>query len=138
MLDLLVLRQHEILEADVVLFHLGDALEEFTHDAMEVLRADGVEIVLAIATGFDKAGDSQQREVVADRGLALVEPFAERGDVQFAFPHQVHQDAQTGFVRHQLEDLDKVFFQLVRQLGNRASSPINGLGEIGNHGTLTL
>lgn len=32
------------------------------------------EVVLAIATGFDEPRHSQEREVMADRGLALLEP----------------------------------------------------------------
>ena len=91
----------------------------------KVFRADGIKIVLAVAAGLDQAGDAEQRQVMADGRLALAELVAQRRHVQFPFAGQIHQHAQAGFIRQQLEDLDEILLQLVRQFRN--GSPTFGL-----------
>jgi len=83
-----------------------------------VFGADGVEIVLSVPAGFDQPGDAEQRQMMAHRRLALSELVAQGSDVQFPFAGQIHQHAQAGFVRKQLEDLDEILLQLVRQFGD--------------------
>ena len=73
--------------------------------------------MLAVATRLNHLGHSQQGQVVADSWLALAQTLAQGGDVQFAFPHEENQDLQAGFIGQELEDLNQVFFQLLRQIG---------------------
>ena len=67
------------------------------------LRHHLVVDILARTPGFDDAGDSQQRKMVAHRRLSLAEPIADLGDVQFALLSQVDQDVQPGFIAEKCE-----------------------------------
>ena len=64
--------------------HLAGGREQAQQQLAEVVGADAVEVVLALAPRLDQAGDPQQSQVVADRRLALAEPLAQVGDVQLA------------------------------------------------------
>lgn len=83
-----------------------------------MITTDGVEVVLSVAAGFNETGDAEESEVVADGRLALTEAVAEGADVEFSFAEEVHQDAETGFIREELEDLDEFFLQLGGEFGN--------------------
>lgn len=112
------LTEDEILKPqfrDVGVF--GKAAEEFAHQFVEPMLLDGIKVVLSIAAGFDQPGHSQQCEMVTDGRLALSKPLAQRRDVQFPFTTEEEQDLQPSFVSQQFEDLDQVFFQLLRKFG---------------------
>ena len=102
---------------------IADRGEQFPDQLVEMLFPHGIEVVLAVAPGFDDAGNAQQGQVVADGRLALAQLVAQGADVQFAFAKQVHQNLQPGFIGEQLEDLDQVFFQLLGQFGERSAGP---------------
>ena len=79
--------------------------------------------MLSIASGFDDAGDAQQGQVMADGRLALAQLVAQGTDVQLPFAQQVHQNLQPGLIGEQLEDLNQVLFQLLRQFWERSRGP---------------
>ena len=106
-----------VVETDFVGILAEESGEEVGEQAAELLTADGIKVVLAIASGFDETGNAEEGEVVADCGLALAEAVAESADVEFAFSEEVHQDAETGFIGEELEDLDEFLFQLGREFG---------------------
>ena len=72
---------------------------------MEVFFTNRIEIVLAVAAGFDDSSDSQQGQVMADGRLTLTQLVAQRANVQFAFAKQIHQDFQPSFIGQQLEEV---------------------------------
>lgn len=114
-----VLTEDEVLEAPlgrIVFF--GEALEEFSHQFVEPALLDGIVIVLSIPTWFNQSSDAEQREVMADSGLALAEPLAQSGHVQFLFPTQEEEDLQACFICEQLENLNEILLELVGQFGN--------------------
>ena len=115
-LALLGLSDQKVPKTDrlAIVDHVG---EQLTHDVVEVVLLDRIEVVLAIAARLNHLRHSQQSEVMADSGLALAQTLAQGRNVQFAFPHQIHQDLQAGLVSQKLEDLDQVFFQLLGEIG---------------------
>lgn len=80
---------------------------------MEVLRADGVKIVFAVAAGFNQSCDAQESQMVTDGGLALAQSLAQGGNMQFTFPHQIHEDAKASLVGQELEYLNEILLELV-------------------------
>lgn len=109
--------QGVVVETDFVGVLAEESGEEVGEKTAELLTADGIKVVLAIASGFDETGNAEEGEVVADCGLTLAESVAESADVEFAFAEEVHQDAETGFIGEELEDLDEFLFQLGREFG---------------------
>ena len=78
---------------------------------------------------------------MADRGLGLAEPVTEGRDVQFAFPHEVHQDLEASLIRQELEDLDQILFQLggkVRGGSHGAGLDARGIHQGRSHVVLFL
>ena len=75
--------------------HLAHRRENVDEQLAKRIGAHAVEVVLSLATGLDQSGHPQQRQVVADRGLALPQPVAEVRDVKFAVLRQVRQDAKS-------------------------------------------
>jgi hypothetical protein len=69
--------------------------------------------VLALAAPLDQAGHAQQREMVADRRLALAEQFTQRPNVQLVPLCQVVQDSQPSFVGEQFAQLHEILDQCV-------------------------
>ena len=70
--------------------------EEAQEQLAEVIGADAVEVVLALAPRLDQPRYAKQGQMMADSGLALAEPLAEVGHVQFAMGRQgqIEQDAR--------------------------------------------
>ena len=64
------LRQDEILEPDFIRIGVAERREDLGHQPVKVLGADGIEIVLSVAAGFNEACDAEQRQVMADGRLA--------------------------------------------------------------------
>src|SRR5262249_60697798 len=67
---------------EAVLLVAGDltgGVEQTQEQLTEVIGPDAVEVMLALAAGLDQAGDPQQRQVGADRRLALPPPVGEGG-----------------------------------------------------------
>lgn len=113
-----VVREREVVEADFVGLRSDQTAEQLGDQTAEMITTDGVEVVLSVAAGFNETGDAKESEVVADGRLALTEAVAEGADVEFSFAEEVHQDAETGFIREELEDLDEFFLQLGGEFGN--------------------
>ena len=67
--QILILRQHVIVEADFIV-RIADVGKQFSDDSVEVNLPHRIEVVFAVATGFNQTGDAQQREVMADRQTA--------------------------------------------------------------------
>ena len=110
-----VLFEHKITESERLACFGGHIGKKLAHDPVKVFTPHGIKIVFAVASSFDQAGDSQECQVMADRWLTLVQPLAKGRNVQFAFPHEVHQDSQPSLVRQEFECLDKILFELIWQ-----------------------
>ena len=108
------MRDDKIPESNFIATGIANRGKQFAHQLMEMLFTNGIEIVFSVTTGFDQTRRSQQSQVVADRRLALVQPFAQRRNVQFTLAQQEHQDLESRFVGEQLEDLHQVAFELFR------------------------
>lgn len=106
-----------VVKADFLRCLAEESGEQVRDEAAELVSADRVKIVFPVPAGFDEAGDSQQGEVVADGGLTLAQPIAQGAHVKFPLAVEVHQNAQTGFIRKELEDLDEIFLQFRGKLG---------------------
>jgi len=96
--------EREVMKADLP-GHLAGRREQADEQLAEVVGADAVEIMLPLAARLDQAGDAEQGEVVAHRGLALAEPGAKIGDVQFAVLGEIEEDSEPRLVAQELEDL---------------------------------
>lgn len=110
-------RHHEVFKMKLGFVRIGDCLKQRGNDVMEVRLQKRIEIVLAITAATDQTSNSQQRQMVTDCRLTLLQTLAESRDMQFAFTIQVHQHAQTSFVRQQFEDLNQITLQLIWELG---------------------
>jgi hypothetical protein len=69
--------------------------EETQEQLPEMIGPDAVEVVLSLAARLDEPGNPQERQMVADRGLALPQAVAKVGDVELAVRRQseIEQDA---------------------------------------------
>lgn len=96
--------------------------------------------MFAVAAGFDESGIAEEREVMADGGLALLQPLAEGRDVQFAFLHEVEEDLEARLIGEELEDLDQVFLQAMGQFGKPPRDGLlpRGRGDRSNHAVLLV
>ena len=56
--------------------------EQAEQQLAEMVGADAVEVVLALAPRLDQAGDPEEGQVMAHRRLALAQPLAEVRHVQ--------------------------------------------------------
>ena len=95
-------RNHAILHADLP--HHFALAEDGVEVQLKPLGDEVIEVVLAVAAAFDQAGHFQEREMMADRGLALLQQVAQRADVQFLALQEIVEDLQTGVVGQQFED----------------------------------
>jgi hypothetical protein len=88
---------------------------------------------------MDQAVVEEAGEVVADRGLGLVDEIAEGVDVQFAVLDQRQEDLESRLVGQDLEDLDEVLQGRFADLqgcdlrGFRGSGSIGSVGNIDSH-----
>src|SRR4051794_28332376 len=73
--------QHEVMKPDL-LRHLAGRREQVHQQLAEVIGPDAVEVVLPLAARLDQPRDTQQGQVMADRGLALAEPGTEVGHME--------------------------------------------------------
>jgi hypothetical protein len=108
--------QGEIVEAiPLVARDFPGGREEAQEHLAEVIGADAVEIVLALAARLDQARDAEQGQVMADGRLALAEAVAQVGDMKLAVGRQreVEQDAETGLVAQEFEDLGELTDRLI-------------------------
>src|SRR5439155_457299 len=83
----------EVVEPDLPR-HLAGRGEELDQQVAEPIGAEAVEVELAGAPRLDKARDPQQRQVMADGRLVLVDPLAQVGHVELALPGKVQEDPQ--------------------------------------------
>ena len=60
---------------------VGRRLEEHFELLQNFARQNSIEVVLAIAARLDHSGHTQQSQMVAHRGLALAEQFAESANI---------------------------------------------------------
>jgi hypothetical protein len=91
------------------------AREDLSKEFAEVFGAQTVIDVFPLSSGFDEGGDSQEAEVMAHGWLALLEAEAEIADMKFTMLSQMEEDAQSGFVRQQLEVLGEIPDDIFRQ-----------------------
>ena len=68
--------QHVILEPDPPLV-LGDAGKDRVEQRLKTVRQDVIVVVLPFAARFDQARHAQQRQVMADGRLALIQQLAQ-------------------------------------------------------------
>ena len=73
---------------------LGHRREDHVQQGLKSLGQDAIEVVLPLAARIDQARHAQSRQVVADRGLALLQQIAQRADVQFAVSSQIQKHAK--------------------------------------------
>ena len=95
--------------------------EEAQQQLAEMIGAHAVEVMLAFPARLDQAGNPQERQMMAHRRLALSQPMAEIGDVKLVVlrKSQVEQDAESGLVAEQLEDLGKLTDRLLGDFGEK-------------------
>src|SRR5579859_331399 len=70
---LVLVRDDELVKADLALSRVADVLQELLHQAAEAGLSHRIEIVLSVAAGLNQSGDPQQGQVMADSRLALAE-----------------------------------------------------------------
>ena len=107
-------------------------MKKLRDDAVEVRLPDRIEVVLAVTAAADQPCLAQQRQVMADGRLTLLQSFAKRRNMQFVFPIQVHQHAQACLVGEQFEQLDQIVLELVGKLvavGDRVLSADRAFGK---------
>ena len=109
------LRDDEVVDSDFLSIVLGHAVEELMNQVMKIRFPHGVEVVFSVPSRLDEMRVAEERKMMADRGLALLEPFAESGDIEFPLLGEVEQDLESGFVGKQFEDLDEVLLESLRQ-----------------------
>jgi len=106
--ELLFVRDDELVEADLAFSWFAHAVEQLLHQTAETRLADGIVVMLAVASRLDQTGDAEQRQVMADGRLTLAEPIAQSCYVQFRLAGEIHKDPQARLVRKELEDLDQL------------------------------
>ena len=75
--------EDEIVEAVLLVpGSLAGRREKAQQQLTEVIGADAVKVVLALAARLDEAGHTKQRQVMAHRGLALAQSVAQVGDMK--------------------------------------------------------
>lgn len=109
--------EDEVVEADL-LGHASGRREEVDEELSKMIGANAVEVVFSFTSRFDQTGDAQEREVVADRGLALTETIAQLSDVHLLVLGEVKEDAEPRFVAEELEDLGELTNDLIGNLGH--------------------
>lgn len=109
--------EDEVVEADL-LGHASGRREEVDEELSKMIGSNAVEVVLSFTSRFDQAGDAQESEVVADRGLALTETIAQLGDVHLLVLGEVKENAKPRFVAEEFEDLRELADDLIGDRGH--------------------
>ena len=107
------LRQQVVVEANLAV-PLGHRREQHVEQRGKLPGLQTVEVVLAFAAALDQARHAQQCQMMAHCRLAFAEQLAQRPHVQLVALGQVVQNSQPGLVGKQLEELDEIVDQVVR------------------------
>ena len=99
--------QQEIVDSNFSVDWFKERLEQLNDDALETVAANRVEVVFSIATDFQDAGLFEQRQVMADRRLTLIQSLAEFCDVEFFVLQQEEDNTQTIGVRKHLAEMSQ-------------------------------
>ena len=100
--------QQEIVDPNFSVGRLKKRFEELNDDSLKAVSAHGIEVVFAVTTNLQDTSLFKQRQVVADRWLALVQAIAELRDVEFCLVQQVEDDAEPVAVRKHFTEMGQL------------------------------
>src|SRR5437870_4993850 len=101
-------RQGEFIELQL-LEPVARVREELLQEIGDEGRVEPVEVMLAVAAEADQVAHAQERQVMADGRLRLLQKLAQGGDVQFALLGQIQQYFEPGLIGEQFEDFREAF-----------------------------
>ncbi len=114
--------QQEIVDSNFSVNWLKERFEELNDNALKAVSTDGIEVVLTVAANCQNSGLLEQRQMMADGRLALIQTLTEFRNVEFSFIQQVENDSQTVGVRKHFAEMS----QLGTKLGGGFQFKIGG------------